>query len=85
MRRKRSTCNFQSTISTVSKNNPVMRSLIFLALMGLALVQGAEVEEDENVLVLTEENFKQVLDENEYVLVEFCELTHTPPRTLSPL
>lgn len=51
-----------------------MRSaMFFLALVGLALVHAAEVEEEEDVLVLNQENFKQVIDENNFVLVEFCE------------
>ena len=52
---------------------PAMRSVVFLlALAGLALVHAVEVEEEENVLILTQANFKQVIDENNYVLVEFC-------------
>lgn len=50
-----------------------MRSLVLvLALTGLALVHAAEVQEEEDVLVLTEANFQQVIDENNYILVEFC-------------
>ncbi len=56
-----------------------MRSVVlFIALAGLALVHAAEVEEEDDVLVLTQENFKQVMDENQFVLVEFCKC-HTCP------
>ena len=52
-----------------------MRSaVLFLALVGLALVHAAEVEEEDDVLVLTQENFDQVIDSTAYVLVEFCKL-----------
>lgn len=47
-------------------------AILMLALAGLILVQAAEVEEEDNVLVITQENFKEVVDENEFVLVEFC-------------
>lgn len=47
---------------------------LLLALAGLLAVQAAEVEVEEGVLVVTNENFKQVVEENEFVLVEFCKL-----------
>ena len=50
-----------------------MRSLMLvLALTGLCLVQAVEIEEEDGVLVGTEANFKQIIDENEFVLMEFC-------------
>ena len=45
-------------------------TVLLLALCGLALA--AEIETEENVLVLTSENFQQALEENQYLLVEFC-------------
>ncbi len=50
-----------------------MRSVALLfALAGLLAVRAVEVEEEGNVLVMTEGNYKQVLEDNEFVLVEFC-------------
>lgn len=51
-----------------------MRAAAFLlALAGFLAVQ-AEVEEEGNVLVVTGENFKEVVEGNQYVLMEFCKL-----------
>ena len=36
-------------------------------------VPSAEIEGEENVLVLTKENFQEALEENQYMMVEFCE------------
>ena len=68
--------------------------LMLMAVAGLAL---AEYTEEDHVLVLTDDNFQQALDDFNYVLVEFCEsaalarlliyLRHSACRslTLSPL
>jgi len=45
-----------------------MRLLFFSVLVGLSL---AEVAKEEGVLVLTEGNFQLVVDDNEFILVEF--------------
>lgn len=50
-----------------------MRSVsLLLALLGFILVRAAEVEVEDDVLVVTQDNFQQVVDENEFVLIEFC-------------
>ena len=50
-----------------------MRSVsLLLALVGFLLVRAAEVEVEENVLVVTQDNFQQIVNENEFVLMEFC-------------
>ena len=46
-----------------------MKSLLVLAVFG-ALAQ-AEITKEEGVLVLTEGNFQEAVDGNEFVLVEF--------------
>jgi protein disulfide-isomerase A1 len=46
----------------------ISKSLLFCLLIGLAC---AEIEEEENVLVLTSSNFDQAITDNKYLLVEF--------------
>lgn len=36
----------------------------------------SEVQVEDGVLVLTEDNFDSVIDDNEFVLVEFCKSSH---------
>lgn len=51
-----------------------MKSLVILIALALTAFVNAEVQEEENVLVLTTDNFEEVIEGNDYVLVEFCEL-----------
>lgn len=46
----------------------------FLGFVALSL--GADIEEEENVLVLTEAVFDQAISDNEHILVEFCKLAY---------
>merc|ERR1712012_1455080 len=48
-----------------------MKLIALLALVAAVVVADEEVKKEENVLVLTEKNFKGVVEENEFVLVEF--------------
>merc|ERR1711963_1255480 len=48
-----------------------MKLIALLALVAAVVVADEEVKKEENVLVLTEKNFKGVIADNEYVLVEF--------------
>ena len=45
-------------------------SVLLLALTGLCLA--VEFETEDNVIVLTKDNFKEAVEENNYILVEFC-------------
>lgn len=46
-------------------------SIVLLAFVGLIHAE-AEIKLDDGVLVLTKANFKEALEKNEFVLVEFC-------------
>merc|ERR1712012_344853 len=48
-----------------------MKLIALLALVAAVVDDDEEVKKEENVLVLTEKNFKGVVEENEFVLVEF--------------
>ena len=45
-----------------------MRLILFSLLIGVAV---AEIVSEEGVLVLTEDNFQEAVDGNEFLLVEF--------------
>lgn len=48
-----------------------------VALVVVSLVLAAsEVTEEDDVLVLNKKNFDDVIKNNKFVLVEFCELVH---------
>ena len=44
---------------------------VLLSLLLTIAVTHAEIETDEGVLVLTEDNFQEAVDGNDFVLVEF--------------
>jgi len=45
--------------------------ILLVAVFGLLTVHAADIETEENVLVLTDENFDGALKDNKYILVEF--------------
>ena len=47
-----------------------------LLVVALFLVANAEITEEEDVLVLTDANFDEVVATHKHVLVEFCKLTY---------
>jgi hypothetical protein len=42
--------------------------------VGFLAVRAAEIEEEGNVLIANTENFKEIVEGNDHVLVEFCKL-----------
>ena len=44
-----------------------------LILVGLFALAACDIKEEENVLVLTSDNFDKAIEEHEHILVEFCE------------
>ena len=48
-----------------------MKSVIFAALLGLAAVWAVEIEEEDDVLVLTNDNFDEAIKQHDPLLVEF--------------
>ena len=53
-----------------------MKFYLTFFLSFVALSFGADIEEEENVLVLTEAVFDQAISDNEHILVEFCKLAY---------
>ena len=49
-----------------------MRSLFFLLALAVTACVADDIAEEENVLVLTTENFGGAIEDNTYILVEFC-------------
>ena len=59
------------------KSLSTMKFYLTFFLSFFALSFGADIEEEENVLVLTEAVFDQAVSDNEHILVEFCKFTYT--------
>lgn len=60
-----------------------MKVILSIAvLLFVGLVHAEEVKEEDGVLVLTKGNFKEVLEKNEFVLVEFCKYNSSQYRPL---
>lgn len=54
-----------------------MRTLFILSvtlLISQLVVSETKIEEEENVLVLTNSNFDEAVKANKYILVEFCKI-----------
>lgn len=49
----------------------LLNTLVVLSVFG-AIYCDADVKTEDGVLVLTTDNFKSVIENNEFVLVEFC-------------
>jgi len=52
-----------------------MKFLLLTCLVAGIVQADVEVKREENVLVLTKENFESVISENKFILVEFCKLS----------
>lgn len=50
-----------------------MKFLFAVCLLVATVTAAAEFKYEENVLVLTDENFKEAVEEFPFLLVEFCE------------
>lgn len=50
----------------------VIFSVVLLLIVGLVHTHAEDIREEDGVLVLTKANFKEALETNEFVLVEFC-------------
>lgn len=61
-----------SNLGTTWPSHSTMRSLVILLALALTGCMSADVEEEDNVLVLTTENFDGVIENTDYILVEFC-------------
>lgn len=51
----------------------MMKFLFAVCLLVASVTAATEFQYEENVLVLTEDNFKEAVAEFEFLLVEFCE------------
>lgn len=49
---------------------------LICALLAASYVAAADIKLEEGVIVATVDNFKQVITDNEFVLVEFCEYSY---------
>lgn len=54
-----------------------MKVLFSIVAILVAASNAAEVTEEDNVAVLTDKNFQSFIDENAFVLVEFCKYPNT--------
>lgn len=52
--------------------NMFLRTVCLFAFVAVAFCDEPEVTIEDGVLVLTDANFKSVVDNNEFLLVEFC-------------
>lgn len=54
-----------------------MKYLVIGTFFLFAAVALAEIQEEDGVLVLTTENFKSAIADNQFILVEFCKFYFT--------
>ena len=59
-----------------------MKFLVFVICVGFAL---AEIKEEKDVLVLTEANFEEAINDKTSVLVEFCKCSLVTQSALTSL